>query len=143
MKKYTHLTAADRGVIQGMLHNNCTLEEIASKVGVHTSTISREVKKRSTPTGYYADIAQLDYEDKRENCKTKKKMAFSGRQKYVCDKLQLGWSPEQISGRLRHEGRDDLYLCPETIYQFLYKDEWAKEEKLYQYLRYGRKKRKK
>ena len=70
-------------------------------------------------------------------------MLYSKRQKYVTDKLQLGWSPEQISGRLKLKGRDDLYVCPETIYQFLYEDDWAKEEGFYQYLRLGRKKRKK
>jgi len=147
MKNYTHLTAADRGVIEGMLHTECTLKEIAGKVGVSTSTVSREVKYRSTPTGYYAEIAQLDYESKREVCRVRKKMLFTPRQKYVCEKLQLGWSPQQISGRLKQRERDDLYVCPETIYQFLYgdrwaKERWAKEKNLYQYLRYGRKKRK-
>ncbi len=56
--------------------------------------------------------------------------------------MELGWSPEQIAGRLKRI-KSSLYVCKETIYQFLYLDEWAKDEKLYQYLRYGRKKRKK
>lgn len=141
--KYQHLTAAGRGGIEGLLHKDCTLKEVAKIVGVSPSTVSREIKKRKTPNGYFADIAQLDYERRRKRCGQKKKMLFSKRQKYVCEKLQLGWSPEQISGRLQHKGREDLYVCPETIYQWLYEDEWAKEESLYQYLRLGRKKRKK
>jgi IS30 family transposase len=141
--KYQHLTAADRGVVEGLLHKDCTLKEIASILGVSLSTVSREIKKRETPNGYFADIAQLDYEKRRRKCRQKRKMLFSKRQKYICKKLQLGWSPEQISGRLKREGRDDLYVCPETIYQFLYEDEWARDEGLYQSLRLGRKKRKK
>ena len=31
----------------------------------------------------------------------------------------LGWSPEQISGRMRFENRED-YVCTETIYAFIY-----------------------
>lgn len=66
------------------------------------------------------------------------------RQKYVTGKLQKGWSPEQIAGRLKLEGKLDLYVCKETIYAWLYKDVWAYEwEHLYQYLRLGRRQRKK
>jgi IS30 family transposase len=76
--------------------------------------------------------------------KQRKKLDHSKRQRYVVEKLQLGWSPEQISGRIKLMEKDWLYVCPETIYQWLYEDEWAfKQEKLYQYLRFGRKKRKK
>jgi len=141
--KYQHLTAAQRGVIEGLLHTHCTLKEIARILGVSSSTVSREIKKRKTPEGYLADMAQLDYKERREKCRQRKKMDYSPRQKYVCTKLQLGWSPEQISGRLRLENKDNLYVCPESIYQWLYENGWAKEEGLYQYLRLGRKKRKK
>ena len=141
--KYQHLTAAQRGVIEGLLHKDCTLKEVAKILGVSSSTVSREIKKRETPNGYLADIAQLDYERRRKECRQKKKMDYSLRQKYVCEKLQQGWSPEQISGRMRYEKRNDFYVCPESIYQWLYEDEWAKKEGLYQYLRLGRKKRKK
>jgi IS30 family transposase len=141
--KNKHLTAAQRGAIEVLLQRNCTLKETARILGVSSSTVSREIKKRETPKGYLADIAQLDYERRRKKSRQKKKMDDSPRQKYVCAKLQLGWSPEQISGRMKYEGRDDLYVCPESIYQWLYGDEWAKGEGLYQYLRLGRKKRKK
>lgn len=140
---YKHLTAAQRGVIEGLLHKECTLKEIAGVLGVSLSTVSREIKKRTAPQGYFAEIAQLDCQRRRKRCHQKKKMLFSKRQKYICQKLQLGWSPEQISGRLKLENKDNLYVCPETIYQFLYQDEWAKEEGFYQYLRLGRRRRKK
>jgi len=141
--KYKHLTAAQRGVIEGLLRANYTFKRIAAILGVSLSTVSREINQRKTPKGYFADIAQIDYEKRRRKCRVKKKMLYSKRQKHIVSRLQVGDSPEQISGRLRFEGRNDLYVCPETIYQWLYQDEWAKEEKLYQYLRLGRKKRKK
>jgi len=140
--KYTQLTAAARGAIEVLLEENYTRKEIADKLGVHKSTVSREINKRRTPNGYFAEVAQLHCERLRKKSRKKKKLSNSKRQKYICSKLQLGWSPEQIAGRLK---LDDpaLYVCKEIIYRFLYTDPWAKEEKLYQYLRYGRKKRRK
>jgi len=143
MNKYTHLTAADRGAIQVLFQEQYSLREIGRKLGVNPSTVSREINQRSTPTGYHASIAQAHYQKKRERCRQTKKLNYSRRQKYITTKLQLGWSPEQISGRLKLEGNIGLYVCPETIYAWLYQDDWAyKEERLYQYLRLGRKKRK-
>jgi IS30 family transposase len=140
--QYKHLTAAVRGAMEVLLNEKYTGKEVARKLGISPSTVSRELKKRGTPSGYYADIAQRHHERARTNSKQRKKCLYSKRQKYITKKLQRGWSPEQIAGRLK-KIKSSLYVCPETIYQFLYADEWAKEEKLYQYLRYGRKKRKK
>lgn len=140
--QYKHVTAAVRGAMEALLREKYTQKEVARKLGVSASTISRELKKRATPSGYYAMIAQSHYERVRRNSKQRKKCFYSKRQKYIAEKLAAGWSPEQIAGRLK-ERKSSLYVCKETIYQFLYADEWAKQEKLYQYLRYGRKKRKK
>jgi transposase, IS30 family len=142
--KYNQLTAADRGAIEVLLQEQYSVREIGNKLGRHPSTISREIKKRSTPTGYHATVAQINYQSKRRKSRQKKKLNHSLRQAYVVDKLQQGWSPEQISGRMKLVENDWLYVCPETIYQWLYTNEWAfNEEKLYQYLRYGRIKRRK
>ncbi len=120
-----HLTAADRGAIEVLLREEYTHEQIAQAIGVNKSTVSRELSQRSTPNGYFAKSAQLDYEDRRKRCRAKKKLDSYRRQAYVTSKLQLGWSPEQIEGRLKLEGRKYLYVCKETIYSWLYSDTWA------------------
>ena len=137
-----HLTAASRRAIEALLKQDCTLKEISDELGVHKSTVSREIKNRGTPKGYFADIAQLNYEQKREKCGAKKKLSKSKTQSYVIGRLKVGWSPEEISGRMKLLGREDV-VSYETIYKFIYEDKQSKEKKLYQYLRYGRKKRKK
>ena len=137
------ITAASRGAIEVLLQQNFNITEIASQIGVHKSTISREIKSRSTANGYIAHFAQMDYETKRKRCKKRRKLEVSQTQKYVVEKLGFGWSPEQISGRMKLEGRDDR-VSHETIYAWVYSDEWAyKREKLYQYLRFGRRRRRK
>ncbi|MGI5826030.1 MAG: IS30 family transposase [Patescibacteria group bacterium] len=140
--QYKQLTAAARGAIEVLLQENYTQSKIAEKLGVDPGTVSREIKRGSTPNGYFASVAQERHLSLREKCRKKKKLDYSKRQKYLTRKLQLGWSPEQISGRLKLE-ESELYICKETIYEYIYEDPWAKKETLYQYLRYGRKKRKK
>jgi len=53
-----------------------------------------------------------------------------------------GWSPEQISGRVRLVFKDnpDMRINPETIYSFIYSDEF-KHRKFWEYLPRGHKKR--
>lgn len=52
---------------------------------------------------------------------------------YVIAKLKLGWSPEQIAGRLRQESSSGR-VSHETIYRFVYSTE-GREMKLSRYLR--------
>jgi IS30 family transposase len=52
--------------------------------------------------------------------------------------LKKGWSPEQISGRMKYH-KLTIYACPETIYQFVYR---SKNKELYHCLPYKKSKRK-
>lgn len=141
MKK--HLTAANRGAIEILLSEDFTLSEIAGKIGVHKSTISREMKRHGTPRGYFAETAQINADArKKKSSKNASKIMHSSTRNYILSKLSIGWSPEQISGRMKLKSRNDR-VCHETIYRFIYEDEYCKEEKIFQYLRRGHKKRKK
>lgn len=140
MEKFKHLTAADRKAIEILLNEQYTVSDIAKKIGVDRSTVSRENKKRSTPAGYFADIAQLDYEVNRKNTGRKAKLRYSQTQNYVLEKLMIGWSPQQISGRMKLEERID-YVCVETIYNWVYTDSICKQDKIYQYLRFAKRRR--
>lgn len=142
MKKQKELTAAERSKIEILLRENYTITKISRLLGVDKSVVSREVKNRSTPNGYYAWVAQLDYEAKKAKRKRGSILNNSKYRDFVIDKLSIGWSPEQISGWLKKE-RAELQVSYETIYQFIYEDTYAKENKLYQYLRRGKKRRSK
>lgn len=60
---------------------------------------------------------------------------------YVLDKLEQGWSPEQIAGRIQLE-QGKRILCHETIYQFVYSKD-TKDQGLWEYLPRKQKHRKK
>lgn len=143
MIKYKHLTEKQRVVIEVLIKRGCSLKGIAIELGVHVTTVSREIKNRGRPNGYFSDIANLDYELRKRHNWIKRKMCIPDVRDYVIDKLKIGWSPEQISGRLRLCDEHRFYVCPETIYQYIYDDKVSNRENLYQYLRYGKKKRKK
>lgn len=61
---------------------------------------------------------------------------------YVLARLRRGWSPEQISGRLKRKHPDDKswWICHETIYRFIYHPE-NKKQAWWEYLRRKQKRR--
>ena len=57
---------------------------------------------------------------------------------YIIAKLRLGWSPENISGRLKTDQAEaalvEAWVCHETIYSFIYKSKISLRFGLYQLL---------
>ena len=120
---YQQLTLEERYHIQVHLKDHLSQAEIARRLGRHASTISRELKRNSTPqalVAYVAEragrIAQQRRREKGERCR---KVAGE-LQELVEERLRWSWSPEQISGRLRLEL--GIKLSHETIYQHVLRD---------------------
>jgi len=141
-----HLTAADRGKIEILLQENYTNKQIAIKLSRNPSTISREIRKGLDGNRIYrAWVAQVAYETNRRHCKQIPKLDHPANYRlrsWIVDCLQKGWDPSMIAGRLAGEGFK-LIACAETIYKWIYSSPWAIAEKLYQYLRQGKKRRSK
>jgi IS30 family transposase len=119
-------------------------KEIARKLKRDPSTIGREIARNSFKGKYYVAIHAQGRWEKRKSSSGKRhplknKKVF----KWVILRLLRGWSPEQISGRMRLVFPTDpnMRICPETIYAFTYSDKY-KYRKLWEYLPRGRKKRK-
>lgn len=97
---------------------------IAKELNRPKSAISREIgsRPRSGQGKYTADKAQAASEVRRNNQGRKSKLEYAPLEKYVSDKLKLGWSPEQIQIRLPIEYREDekMRISYETIYQYIY-----------------------
>ena len=49
---YNHLTSEDRTAIRALLQENFSQAKIAKNVGVHRSTIYREIRRNSGKRGY-------------------------------------------------------------------------------------------
>ena len=134
---YTQLTHEERYQIKALLDMECTQTEIADQLGVHKSTISREVRRNRGQRGYRPKQAHEKALERREQ-----KAQTSIRPetwKRVEEKLQMDWSPEQISGWLKKKQLPTV--SPEWIYQYIYADKQASGT-LYKHLRCQKKRRK-
>jgi transposase, IS30 family len=100
MSEYAHLTAEERDRLAGLKANGLSLRAIARTLGRAASTISREVRRNALDSGAYrphvADGAYMLRRQRRARLETDLRLAT-----YVTDRLSEGWTPEQISGRLR------------------------------------------
>lgn len=147
-RTFKHLTESDRVRIEVLLKEGYPASDIAINLGVDRSTITREINNRGNPSGYIAKFAEVNYRTKRSVCHPKRKIEETPIGTYVIGQIRTGWSPEQISGRLKLEIEAGTrtktdYLVPETVYKFVYDSDFGKGQKLYEYLRRGKKRRSK
>lgn len=122
MKSYSRVSYQDRCHINALFKRNFSITEIATELGFHKSTISRELKRnqgndpRSFYKGYFPQVAEKLAKE-RAIKRRKKKIIIGALKGLIIEKLHLGWSPEQISGRLKKEKKRSV--SPVTIYRFL------------------------
>ena len=138
-RSYRVLSHEEREEIMIGRRTGQSLRDIAKHLGRNVSVISREIKANSTEDGrYHAYWANARSTRRKKQSRTRPRIADVAIREYVEQKLQLGWSPEQIAGRLPidHPGKRVSY---ETIYQFIFKT----RRDLTQYLQCGRKQRRK
>ncbi len=139
MKHYSQLTQEQRYHIFGLKKAGNSQTNIADEVGVHKSTISREVRRNRGERGYRPQQAHKRALGNRSQAKKHIKFTLE-LEKIVVEKILLDWSPDQISGYLQQEGAANI--SHERIYQFLLADKKAGGT-LHTHLRHAGKKRKK
>ena len=138
------LSFEDRAYIAAMSSQGCGPAEIALKVGVHRTTVARELDR--CPEGAY-DPREAHLDARRRARRPKARKLEEGRLRgHVASKLALLWSPRQISMRLREEFPDEeeMRVSHEAIYQALYvqgRGSLRQEVAVEQALRSGRKRR--
>lgn len=136
MRPYRQLTQEQRYQIYALNGIGHSQTEIADVVGVHKSTISRELKRNQGQRGYRPQQAhRLAVERKQKG----KPRIRAETWVLVETLLRQDWSPEQISGRLKKE--QGLRISHEWIYQHILADKQA-EGDLYKHLRCQKKRRK-
>jgi IS30 family transposase len=113
-----HLTLSEREEIRVSLSVKMSIRAIAKQLGRSPSTISREIA-RNSGRRYYADNRA-----KRMAKRPKPGVLeqYPELKKLVIEKLELKWSPEQISGwlRIEYSRHNKMQVSHETIYKSLY-----------------------
>ena len=134
---YAQLTQEQRYQISALLKTEHSQNEIAIVLGVHKSTISREVLRNRGKRGYRPKQAHRFALRRRRNAVQKRIPAESWA--WIDDKLRQDWSPEQVSGWLKKNA--DTAVSHEWIYQHIYMDKRSGGD-LHKHLRCQKKRRK-
>jgi IS30 family transposase len=131
------LLVSDRRRFSVLYDMGLSITEIAKRLSKHRSTLYRELERNNEPEGYSAGIAQQKTQERAKQKRQSKINKDGYLRDYVVRSLKKGWSPEQISGRMKFH-KLTIYVCPETIYQYVYQ---SKNKELYHCLPYKKPKR--
>jgi transposase, IS30 family len=135
MRTYSQLTQEQRYQIYALQKTGHSGSETAEVIGVHKSTVSRELKRNRGQRGYRPQQAHslaLEHRQKAVPRITAESWTLVERL------LRQDWSPEQISGRLKKE--QGVCISHECIYQYVLEDKRAGGD-LYRHLRCQKKRR--
>ena len=136
MKEYRQLTEEGRIEIYAMKQAGKEQNKIAVRLGVHPSTISRELARNTGLRGYRPKQAQQKTLYRRFTARKAVKMT-SGTIGYIESKLREQHSPEQIAKRMKLDpGWHGPAVSHERIYQHIWQDK-AHDGTLYRHLRIG------
>jgi len=148
MQKYKQLDLKGRHQLKALLEGGHSQTKIAEIIGVHKSTISRELSRNIATLGRYAneyrpELAQRKtnqrHHNKRKHCRFTEDLKEEATQWLEEEKL----SPELISGRWAVRGIDGV--SHEAIYQWIWRGKRQKDPataELYKHLKHGRRRRK-
>lgn len=136
MGTYSQLTYNQRYHIYTFLKAGFCQSEVAKEIGVHKSTISRELKRNRGGRGYRPKQAQRFAMERQKKSKSRIKPEDW---KLVEALIGKEWSPEQISNFFRDN--QIMHISHEWIYQYIYKDK-RDGGNLWKHLRCRKKRRK-
>jgi len=142
VKKYGHLGLRERGQIMFMSRWGKSISEIARELGRNKSTISRELHRNAQSfLNYYSDeSAQLRAVHRRQQASRRYRLRNEIIRSYVLDRLEIGWSPEIIAGRMKHD-LPGQRISHEAIYQYVYHPNTPERDELILCLRRAHRRR--
>ena len=115
---YTQLTLEDRCEMAYLHTTGHSLRQIAATLDRAPSTVARELTRNGSSTqGYRPGYA--DQQARARRWQGSKLDRDSTLRATVLARLQHGWSPQQVAGRLARE-RHQPVISHETIYRFIY-----------------------
>ena len=119
---HTHLTLDERIAIELFAGMGKSFWEIATHPGRSHTTVSRELRRNSSKSGYRAQTADSRAQKRRKTARHYRSMTRPELVAYVDEKLYSDWSSEQIAGRIRLEYPQDpsMRISAEIICCWIY-----------------------
>lgn len=121
--RYDHITLQERHQIARWRDAKVSVRVISERLGRHPSTIHREDWRNWFDDGpwlrgYFAVAANERASTRRRRVGKLHRDPELAR--FVTERLQETWSPEQIAGHLKSTRQLQAYACHETIYRYVY-----------------------
>jgi transposase, IS30 family len=120
---YHQLTKYQRNELAALRRAGLSMRQTAHVIGVHHSTVSRELRRHPTtnPSGYDARRARTALRAKRLNANQSKRKLPTNASLVIAItvRLERNDSPEQIAGWMKEKGLA-VRVCAQTIYDWLY-----------------------
>ena len=115
---YTHLADTERDRLQIFLDKGHKIQDIASQLSRHRSTIYRELARNRSGNCYISGKAHAQAHDRRQKACIRTKMDNAVLMEKVRNRFERDHSPEQIAGRLKLEypANSKFHVSHETIY---------------------------
>jgi IS30 family transposase len=122
MNKYKHLSYEEIIKIDTLLQESVPPMQIAIKLGRNKSTIYRVIKNnKDSNNDFDSSFVYEKIKERRLNStKPRRILPNSLLEKYIIEKIEEYWSPEQIASTWSDINKEAL--CHETIYQYIYKN---------------------
>lgn len=112
--RHKHFTIDERESILEYLTLGFSKSKIAKKLLRHRSSVGREIQRNTFEGKYSPHKAQSFYSQRKTKCGAKQKLKKSILLLDIQDKLEDGWTPEQISGRAKEDNSYNISF--KTIY---------------------------
>lgn len=120
-KPFKHLSKEDRDLIAVLLGKETPIREIARRVGRSHTSVLREIRRNQSRRKLYLPHKAQECAERRHHTAHKhKRLRSFALQQDIEQMLMNKWSPSIIAGRLKRAGKP--YACPESIYQWVYKE---------------------
>jgi len=116
---YHRLTSENRITIRALWKEGFSKSAIARHVGCDRSTIGRELERNESKKGYRPKKAQGMADARVRTKAAGRRKLTEAMWKAAMEKLRLGWTFEQISGRAKRDGEPTV--CKETFYKEYYR----------------------
>jgi IS30 family transposase len=121
-KKSAHFTNAERDEIRYLLEKGYSRRAIAVILGKAHDAVGYEIRENSTNGVYDPKKASQKAYVSRKYSKYQgmKVRENDDLENYVHEKMAIDWSPEEISGRIKHVEKRIKYASTKAIYNYVY-----------------------
>ena len=117
-KRYGHVTIEERCEIACLQAKGRSVRQIAADLDRSPSTVARELKRNGSQTGAYKPV-YADQQARARRWRGSRMERDDTLRTRVLSRLERGWSPEQVAGRLKLEAGRRV-ISHESIYRFIY-----------------------